>query len=111
MSNDQFEHGEITGQILKSFFETYNKIGYGFNKEIYLNAMELAMNQTPFKAKKRKTIDIKYEMDVIGQIELDLIVDNKIVVLITATDSIMDREVRRLFNFLKQKSIIIKRCF
>ena len=30
MNNQNFRHSEITGKILKAFFNVYNYLGYGF---------------------------------------------------------------------------------
>jgi len=65
-------------------------VGYGFTKSIYLEALEKALNQTKLKIRKNKTVDIMYEMDVIGQIGLNLVVADKILILVTATDQLQD---------------------
>ena len=102
MQNNKFTHSEITGEILKCFFESYNRLGYGFTKSIYLEALGKALNQTKLKVRKNKTVDVMYEMDVIGQIGLDLVVADKILILVTATDELQDKEIKRMFNFLRQ---------
>ena len=102
MQINKFTHSEITGEILKCFFESYNRLGYGFTKSIYLEALGKALNQTKLKVRKNKTVDVMYEMDVIGQIGLDLVVADKILILVTATDELQDKEIKRMFNFLRQ---------
>ena len=107
MQNNKFTHSELTGEILKCFFESYNRLGYGFTKSIYLEALEKALNQTKLKVRKNKTVDVMYEMDVIGQIGLDLVVADKILILVTATDQLQDKEIKRMFNFLRQSDFKI----
>ncbi len=102
MEETKFAHSEISGGILKCFFESYNKMGYGFTKSIYKEALIRSLNQSRVKVKKDKLLDVKYEIDVIGQIELDLVVDDKIVLMITATDKLEDKEMKRMFNYLRQ---------
>jgi len=102
MDDQTLSHSELTAQIINCFFESYNKIGFGFNKSIYLEALEKTMIQRQRKLKKNHPIDIKFEMDVIGQIQLDLVVEDKIIIQITADDQLMDKEIKRMFNFLRQ---------
>lgn len=102
MENEKLRHSEITSDVLNCFFATYNRLGFGFTKSIYKEALQTCLNQTKIKHKKDKPIDIKYEMDVVGLIELDFVVEEKVVLLITATNKLEPREVKRLFSFLKQ---------
>jgi len=37
------KHSEITGQIIKSYFEVYNSLGYGFLEKVYENAFALEL--------------------------------------------------------------------
>lgn len=37
--------GELTGKILKSFYEVYNSLGVGLNEKIYKEAMILSIRK------------------------------------------------------------------
>ena len=36
---DNFKHSEITGKIIKAFYQVYNKLGYNFLKKVYENTL------------------------------------------------------------------------
>lgn len=102
MIDEKFSHSGLTSEILNCFFKSYNKLGYGFTKSIYKEALHTTLNQSKLKIQKDKRIDVKLEMDVIGHVDLDLVIEEKVFVLVTATDLLEDKEVKRMFNFLRQ---------
>ena len=37
--NSNYLHSDITGRILKAFYNVYNKLGYGFLEKVYEKSM------------------------------------------------------------------------
>lgn len=102
MSVEGLKYSEITGLILEKFFETYNKFGYGFNKEIYKNALGSILRQTGnIKIEKNKLVDVYYEIDVVGKFEVDYVIEDKVLIHITSDDTLQENEILRLFNYLR----------
>ncbi len=101
MADKNLKHSSTTGQIIRLFYDSYNKYGYGFNQSIYKNSFAAAIRNSPIKYQKDKIIDVHYEADIIGQVILDFVVDEKIIVLISSSEQIEDKELKKLYNFLK----------
>ena len=104
MSENNLKYSEITGVIIREYFGVFNKFGYGFTAEIYKNSLAAALRQVTFlklELETDKPLDIYYEMDMVGQIHLDLVVNQKVMVLITATDKLELKNLKRLTNYLK----------
>ena len=104
MSENNLKYSEITGVIIREYFGVFNKFGYGFTAEIYKNSLTAALRQVTFlklELEANKPLDIYYEMDMVGQIHLDLVVNQKVMVLITATDKLELKNLKRLTNYLK----------
>lgn len=40
-----FKHTDITGKILKAYFNVYNVLGYGFLEKVYENAMLIELRK------------------------------------------------------------------
>jgi len=39
METNELLHKELTGDILKLYYEVYNELGYGFLERVYQNAL------------------------------------------------------------------------
>ena len=39
-------HKDLTDQILKTFYDVYNELGYGFLEKVYQNALYLELKNT-----------------------------------------------------------------
>jgi GxxExxY protein len=43
--NSNYLHSEITGLIIKAFYNVYNSLGFGFLEKVYENAMLIEMGK------------------------------------------------------------------
>lgn len=39
----RYKHEELTGKIIKVFYEVYNELGFGFLESVYQKAMAIAL--------------------------------------------------------------------
>ena len=56
MTQENYLHSEITGLILKAFFNVYNKLGYGFLEKVYENAMLIELKKLGLECQKQLKI-------------------------------------------------------
>lgn len=49
-------HEELTDVIIKTFYEVYNELGYGFLERVYLNSLYLELNSKGLKLKHRRKL-------------------------------------------------------
>ena len=47
--DDKVLHKELTGQILRMFFDVYNELGYGFLERVYQNALFFELRARGFE--------------------------------------------------------------
>lgn len=49
-------HKELTGAILKLYYEVYNELGYGFLERVYQNAMYYELKANGYKVEAQKEL-------------------------------------------------------
>ena len=57
----------LTEKIIKIFYRVYNKLGYGFLKKVYENAMMIELGEEKIPATSQSPIKVMYEKQVIGE--------------------------------------------
>lgn len=58
MSGNNFLHSEITGLIIKAFYNVYNKLGYGFLEKVYENSMMIELEKMGLSCRKQLPIEV-----------------------------------------------------
>ena len=99
---NQFPHKELTGKNLEAFYYVYNKIGFGFEKQIYQNGMTKKFGNLSVNFEKEQLIPISFEKEKIGEFKVDFIVERKVVVMIGNSKEIESADSLRLENIVKQ---------
>ena len=49
-------HQELTERILKTFYDVYNELGYGFLEKVYQNSLFLELKERGFQVEAQKQI-------------------------------------------------------
>ena len=84
-------HQELTGSILKTFFNVVKQVGYGFDKTVYINAIAAELVQNNNNIVVRKTQSIEHCNTIIGQLTFDIIVNDAVVILVDTNYNFIDR--------------------
>ena len=98
-------HKELTGSILKLFYEVYNELGYGFLEKVYQNALYNELKNNGFDVESQKQIKVYYKNVEVGEYYADLIVNDKVILELKATESITEAHEFQLLNYLKSTNI------
>jgi GxxExxY protein len=104
-TDPRYLHSEITGKILEGFYRICNKIGYGFELEIYKRALAIEIETLGLSCEIDKLVRLDYKGSDIGTFQMDLLVDNKVIVKLTDFDSIRQKDETALINQLKMSDI------
>lgn len=99
------KHKDLTGEIIKIFYEVYNRLGYGFLEKVYENAMMIELKKKAIPAVPQSPIRVFYGDDIIGEYCADILVDNKVIVEIKAAKSLAPENEAQLLNYLKATDI------
>ena len=97
----EFQHPEITGQVIGAAFEVYRELGYGILERVYQRAMQVELCQRGLKAETESSIDVHYKGVVVGEYRADLLVNGAVIVELKAAKAYMPDDEPQLLNELR----------
>lgn len=100
-SESKYKYGEISNKIIQAFYQVYNEIGYGFENEIYINALYLAFKNLNLNSEKNREIEILFTNQKIGIYIANLIVEEKILVQVFNAENFFSNLEQKVYNELK----------
>jgi GxxExxY protein len=100
-------HQSITNTILKVYYEVYNELGHGFLEKVYQNAMYFELKARGLKVESQKEIKVYFKQQLVGEYYSDLIVENKVIIELKATEVLMNAHVAQTINYLRATPIEI----
>jgi len=74
----------LTEKIINCCFKVHNELGPGFKERIYHNALKLFLDEEGLKYETEKAFEVNVKGEKVGNLKLDLIVENKVVVELKA---------------------------
>jgi len=99
--NNQYLHSDITGKILKCFYQVFNHTGYGFNKDIYIKSLHLEFQKNGLKSEISKNVEIFYQMKDVGNFSADIVVQDTILIKVGTSENLSQTDELVLYNHLK----------
>ena len=100
-------HQSITNTILKVYYEVYNELGHGFLEKVYQNAMYFELKARGLKVESQKEIKVYFKQQLVGEYYSDLILENKVIIELKATEVLMNAHVAQTINYLRATPIEI----
>lgn len=94
-------HEELTDVIIKTFYEVYNELGYGFLERVYQNSMYLELKNKGLHVEAQKRIEVFYKGIAVGQYYADLLVEDLVILELKAADCIVTAFENQIINYLK----------
>ena len=94
-------HRELTDRVLKTFYDVYNELGYGFLEKVYQNSMFIELRSRGFHVEAQKQIKVLYKGYQVGEYYADLIVDNLVIVELKAAEYMIKEFEIQLINYLR----------
>ena len=102
MTNDKgLIHAPITRSINGAFFEVYNYYGYGLSESVYCGALELELMDRGHQVAREVLVEIEYKGRHVAWQRLDMLVDNRVIVEVKATEKLPPYSERQLLNYLR----------
>lgn len=106
MNRPELVHGELTGAIRQTAFETHRYFGPGFLEKVYENSLAHRLRKKGYGAEQQFRIIIRDEDEtVVGEYVPDILVNDLIMVEIKATRDIAAEHVAVLLNCLKASGV------
>jgi len=103
--NSTYKHSELTDLVIKTFYEVYNELGYGFAEVVYRNSLQIALIEKGLEAKAEVHIPVLFHGANVGDFKPDLIVNNCLILELKAADTIVRAHEAQLLNYLRASSI------
>jgi GxxExxY protein len=98
-------HKSITDAILKVYYDVYNELGFGFLEKVYQNAMYFELKSLGYKVEAQSQIKVYFKKQLVGEYYSDLLVEDKVLVELKATELLMNVHVAQIMNYLKATPI------
>ena len=94
-------HEKLTENIIKTFYDVYNELGYGFLEKIFQNSLFIELKNRGFNVEAQKKIKVFYKRVNVGDYYADLIVNNLIILELKAAEVIIEKYEHQLINYLR----------
>ena len=95
-------HGDICSEILKAFYGVYTILPSGLDKSFYTNALEIELKSLGLTVEVNKKIPILYKDKNIGELTIDIVVNNLVLVKIDNQKGFIESEqAEQTKNYLK----------
>lgn len=94
-------HGELTGQIIDSFYTVYNELGEGFVESVYTRALQIELEFRGIESERESPMKVHYRDKVVGDFRVDLLVVGTIVVEVKTADRIAKPHEKQMLNYLR----------
>jgi GxxExxY protein len=103
MNTDEhgFKHEELTGKIIKIFYDVYNELGYGFLESVYEKAMAIALRATDLQAEPQKPIEVWFRGKQVGDFAADILVESLVLLELKAARALDSSHEAQLLNYLR----------
>jgi GxxExxY protein len=107
MMNENYQHSELTELIIKSFYEVYNKLGFGFLEKVYENALLIELEKNGLSAKSQMPIDVFYDTEIVGVYFADIVVEDLVISELKGCEGLAAEHEAQLLNYLRATDIEI----
>jgi len=94
-------NAQLTGKIIKVFYEVYNELGVGFLESIYENAMVVALAQAGLPVSQQVPCSVIFRGKNVGEHRIDLLVAESVIVETKAVSQLLPVHEAQLVNYLK----------
>ncbi|MCP9761551.1 GxxExxY protein [Lacihabitans soyangensis] len=91
----------LTDKVLKTFYDVYNELGFGFLEKVYQNSLFLELRSRGFHVEAQKQIKVNFKGFEVGEYYADLVVDEKIILKLKAAEFIVPEFESQLINYLR----------
>jgi len=100
-----FKHSEITGNVIKAFYEVSNELGHGFLESVYGKSLQIALLDLGIKARLKIEVPVSFRGQNVGTFEADMLVENCVLVELKAVRALDKAHEAQLLNYLRATEI------
>lgn len=97
----EYRHRELTQQIIGSFYDVYNALGFGFLEKVYENALALRLRKVGLTVHQQQPISVYFDGVIVGEYFADLVVEDAVILELKTAKEITKEHEAQLVNYLK----------
>jgi GxxExxY protein len=105
LDTKSFLHEELSSRIIGLSYEVMNELGVGFSEAVYHKALEVVLRLNKLKVHSEVPLCVTFRGFEIGQFRADLIVEDKIIVEVKATQNIIGEHKAQVINYLSASGL------
>ena len=107
MAEFQGQHAELTEQIIATFYQVANELGYGFLESVYRRSMLIALRQAGMKAEEEVSTPVYFRGILVGTFYADLLVEDRVILELKTAEAITPAFEAQLLHYLRSSPIEI----
>ena len=92
---------ERVRSLVGGFFDVYNYYGYGLSERVYAGALEQELQDRGHVIARELLIDIRYKGRHVARQRIDMVIDERVIVEIKATEKLSSADRMQLISYLK----------
>ena len=92
---------EVSERIIGCAFRVSNELGCGFLEKVYENALVHLLSKNGSKVAQQVKLNVWFDDVVVGDYTADIIVDNKVLVEVKASEGLDEVHTAQCLNYLK----------
>jgi GxxExxY protein len=90
----------LTESVIGAFYEVYRRLGYGLLEQLYAGALTYELRARGHVVEREVRVPVEYKGHPLGWQRLDLVVDDRVVVEIKASELLPPHARRQLLSYL-----------
>ncbi len=94
---DLLEEG-VTRSIIGAFYEVSRNLGYGLLEQLYASALEHELRARGHAVAREVRVPVTYKGIALGWQRLDMVIDERVIVEVKATESLSPSARRQLLS-------------
>ena len=91
----------LTRQIIGAFFFVYDRLGFGFLEAVYRRALAHVLTRAGLTVECEKLVDVWFDGVQVGHYRIDMLVANKVIVELKASQRLTRTDRKLLLNYLR----------
>jgi len=98
---------ELTGAIIGAFFDCYNGLKFGYLESVYRRALVMELHTRGHRCIEEGQVEVYYKGVCVGNYRYDLLVDERVLVEVKATEVLAPNAKGQLLNYLSGTGIAV----
>ena len=99
------KYENLTGRIIKAFYDVYNELGYGFLEKVYENAVAFELSSAGLRVGQQRPVAVYYLGREVGCYFADVIVERLVIIEVKSAEALCEAHEAQLLNYLKATEI------